>query len=724
MYNSGLFFLVFFGIFMTLGNLYQQIDYQRIHLSDPYYLKALESIKPEKPSFYEKINRDAVINRFNNGDKNPKNIHEASFICMDKLIRSSKTMARNDMLSAARQLTTAYPKDDQVYFILASLFIQAGHYSDAMTYLQLCTYYNENHIDAWAIQGLLASLAKDYGKAVQASRHALLEGKHLHKTLHKAFVFSLFLIGSPAEFGNMSSTPLFKLDSGSNDNLVKDVPVEFYKLSKDLETFADKPVILCSSDSGYFSKYTKNLVLSLKGTEDIQTIHIHLINPTEEDLIWIDQNCCADTIVSTEKSPEAYTNTPDTPAYMASIRFIRTAYFIHKFKADYLIVDVDSILNSKRHLKHFYENADKVALYYVNNSPIWDKISAPFVYIPHTEAGIAFINRCASYLDVTFHNTSKSRGFWYIDQLALMGSYLQAQNDVNLIEANLLSDINCGQNSIFWTLSNHRPKPEYREKCSKLTKAQQSSTEEAAAPLASQIKLSDQALLSKFMKAVIMCPQNAKAIQIGANDGISYDPIYASLKKRPDIHITLVEPIVEYFRKLVENYSYRENVNFLNIAVSDQNGEAELRYVPLSAIERDNLPSWARGLATLETNKNGMDSTYESSEGIQKTDEQNVAEISKATEKQTARLVNINELLDHPFYKDLHLLVTDCEGHDYTLLKALDLNKSAPDLILSEWNLMNRDKQEEIVNKFSSRYSLHLGYEYFFAVKKEANAQP
>ncbi|UTW59746.1 FkbM family methyltransferase [Kordiimonas sp. SCSIO 12603] len=636
---------------------------------------------------------------------------------MDKLIKSAKTMGRGDILSAARKLISTYPSDDKLYFTIATLLISAKHYPDAMTYLQLCTYHNEDHTDAWALQGLLASLARDYGKAIQASKKAISKGQHLHHSLTKAFIFSLFLTGNPGEIGNMKTAPFFETKDIPKTLLAEEPSIEFYRLPSDKSATAKKPTLLCSSDSNYFNKYTKNLLLSLKGTEDIHTIHVHIIDATDQDLKWLDQNFSGNLIVSTETLTETRKN---IRSYLASIRFIRAAYFINRFKTDYLIIDADSLLNSKERLEGFYRSEKKVALYYVSESPIWDKVSAPFVFIPCSDSGQTFINHCANFLDTVFHSGDPDKGFWYIDQLALMGSYIHIHSDAKLIDAALLSDIECGTNAIFWTLSNHNPKAEYAQRCEELNAAQPivKTVNNELKELAIPEHFSDEIILQKFMAAIAKSPQASKALQIGANDGISYDPIYHPLQSRPDIHITLIEPITEYFCKLVENYSYRENVNFLNLAVSNHNGEAELRYLPLRAIEKADLPSWARGMATLERNKNGLDKTFESSTGIQETDDQTLTDIYKAIHTQKAKLVEINQLLGHVFYEGLHILVTDCEGHDYALLKALDLDKHAPNIILSEWNLMNKEKQEEIIAKFSPRYSLYLGHEYFFAVKK------
>ncbi|MCK0068285.1 FkbM family methyltransferase [Kordiimonas laminariae] len=702
---------------MTFSNLHQQIDYKGIHLSNPYYLQILSSVKAAVPRFYKKLDIDTLTKRFDNGDAKAANKPEESFFLLKEMMNNFRTMSRMDLLTSARSLIKNHPNDDSLYFLIGLIFVRAAHYADAMTYLQLCTYYNDDHIDAWSVQGLLASLAKDYGKAIPASKKALQNGKNLHSTLPKAFTFSLFLMGSPSQVLPFKTAELFEMNSQASAQILDDTNITFHKVPDSMDQLAKKPVILCSCDSGYFGKFAQNLLLSLKNSQNLHTVHIHLMNPTTEDLAWLDGYEGPQLIVSSETSEDEFS---ERPTYLASLRFIRAAYFIEKFKTDYLIVDADSLLNNQKALEKFYKTEENIALYYIGESPIWDTISAPFVFIPHTDAGKGFINRCANYLYSAFYSQEEAQVFWYIDQMALLGSYMYAQDNVSLIDAKFLSDVGCSPDAIFWTLSNDKEKTEYVAKCEELQMRYGSATQQQAVTNEPKLytDLQDKDLLQKFISALTDSPENSKVMQIGANDGVSYDPVYHNIQDRQDIHITLIEPVVDYFRTLVQNYASRKNVSFLNIAVSDRNGEAELRYIPLHAVQSEKLPKWVQGMATLEFNKNGMDDVYETSDGSQETDLAINVQIQETLEKQMARLVEINELLDHSFYDNLHLLVTDCEGHDYTILKALDLERRTPNLILSEWNLMNKEKQEEIIAKFSPCYSLYLGHEYFFAVKK------
>jgi len=65
---------------------------------------------------------------------------------------------------------------------------------------------------------------------------------------------------------------------------------------------------------------------------------------------------------------------------------------------------------------------------------------------------------------------------------------------------------------------------------------------------------------------------NFNFIQIGANDGITSDPIYHNITKYKPNGI-LIEPQREVFNTLINNYKNNENLSFFNFAISDSNSE-------------------------------------------------------------------------------------------------------------------------------------------------------
>lgn len=66
-------------------------------------------------------------------------------------------------------------------------------------------------------------------------------------------------------------------------------------------------------------------------------------------------------------------------------------------------------------------------------------------------------------------------------------------------------------------------------------------------------------------------------LQVGANDGVLYDPIHKALLKHSNITATRVEPIKEYFNELKENCQpYAAQVELFNVCMAEVDGLIDL----------------------------------------------------------------------------------------------------------------------------------------------------
>lgn len=87
-----------------------------------------------------------------------------------------------------------------------------------------------------------------------------------------------------------------------------------------------------------------------------------------------------------------------------------------------------------------------------------------------------------------------------------------------------------------------------------------------------------------------------KFLQIGAFDGISFDPIHAWVRKF-EWKGVLCEPNPEAFSKLSRTYESSADLQLLNVAVMDDDETRMLYYVP-SGIT--GVPSWLAGCSTFD----------------------------------------------------------------------------------------------------------------------------
>lgn len=144
---------------------------------------------------------------------------------------------------------------------------------------------------------------------------------------------------------------------------------------------------------------------------------------------------------------------------------------------------------------------------------------------------------------------------------------------------------------------------------------------------------------------------NKTVIQIGSHIGNTCnDPIFNEVNENSKL--ILVEPVPYLFKELQNNYENKfsnKNIIFINKAVSDFIGEIELT-IPSEQNNFSQLPSWATQLASVNSNH--------ATGHI----------INLIVEKLRVKTTTINEIVREYDIKEIDLLQTDTEGHDYTIL--------------------------------------------------------
>ncbi len=77
-------------------------------------------------------------------------------------------------------------------------------------------------------------------------------------------------------------------------------------------------------------------------------------------------------------------------------------------------------------------------------------------------------------------------------------------------------------------------------------------------------------------------------VQIGAFDGVTADPIYEFVRSQ-NWHGVLVEPQVEAFERLHENYAGQDGLQFFNVAICAHDGKIELFTRPDGMVQAASL---------------------------------------------------------------------------------------------------------------------------------------
>ncbi|MBA4057712.1 MAG: hypothetical protein C0490_23560, partial [Marivirga sp.] len=166
--------------------------------------------------------------------------------------------------------------------------------------------------------------------------------------------------------------------------------------------------------------------------------------------------------------------------------------------------------------------------------------------------------------------------------------------------------------------------------------------------------------------------KGVKFLQVGSNDGMESDPLRKFII-RDRWRGVLVEPLPGTFEKLLTNYSdyeFKSDLVFENIAVSDKNDVIPFYFIDA---KKAMVPEGTANKFSSFNKEIPLKLKYEFPDV-----ENNICEIGIKT-------LTLNTLLEkHDLKKDLNLLHTDTEGHDYVILKQLDLTITRPDIILFE----------------------------------------
>lgn len=201
-------------------------------------------------------------------------------------------------------------------------------------------------------------------------------------------------------------------------------------------------------------------------------------------------------------------------------------------------------------------------------------------------------------------------------------------------------------------------------------------------------------LLTERLDKIYKLKNSLRILQVGANDGKQFDPIYKYVKSHNNINGIFIEPLIEYFSTLVNNYKEKTGSVFLNVGISDADGSAKIRFVDPMAISRGTVPAWAAGIGTVEHMRNAIDGVGLSA-GVE-------VDFSKIILSRTIPVLALNTLLSLPFCHNIDVYISDCEGHDGKILLSADQALFKPSIIFMESMLMDAAELSEVQARLTS----------------------
>lgn len=194
-------------------------------------------------------------------------------------------------------------------------------------------------------------------------------------------------------------------------------------------------------------------------------------------------------------------------------------------------------------------------------------------------------------------------------------------------------------------------------------------------------------LLESFITKNKKKDNNFFFIQVGANNGVRYDPIFRVVNEM-NIEGIVIEPIKEYYDELIKNYSKNSGVIPVNVAIYSENTNLAIYRVS----KNSDLPDWANGIASLDPNHH------------KKT---KIPEVNMI--KETVQGITFEVLIKDYNINRVDFLQIDTEGYDYNILKLFPFDKFKPKLIHFEHSLENGNMSFEQYDEIHSML-IRMGY--------------
>jgi FkbM family methyltransferase len=149
-------------------------------------------------------------------------------------------------------------------------------------------------------------------------------------------------------------------------------------------------------------------------------------------------------------------------------------------------------------------------------------------------------------------------------------------------------------------------------------------------------------------------------LQIGACDGVTYDPIHNWIKKC-GWHGILVEPQKEMFEKLKENYANNHNLVFENLAIAEDDQDRILYTIRGENINEE----WQYAVGSLVPDFYGNNG-------------------QKKLKTEMVHCTTFDALLDRHQVSRIDLLQMDVDGYDLELIRLFDFERMKPQLLRYE----------------------------------------
>lgn len=192
--------------------------------------------------------------------------------------------------------------------------------------------------------------------------------------------------------------------------------------------------------------------------------------------------------------------------------------------------------------------------------------------------------------------------------------------------------------------------------------------------------------------------QGAFVLQIGAMDGVAFDPVNATIREMGWRGV-LVEPIPDMFDALKANYANAAGLSFVNKAVATYDGVIEMTRIDPRAVEEDGLSKEALGISTTMPDRGILVKAGGDLKRI----------LEKHRRTLTVPCCTLDTLLREQTIERVDALVIDTEGADWMILQQFPIARYRPRIIFLEVvHLTPQEMQACFIYLMQAGYSLRV----------------
>lgn len=192
-------------------------------------------------------------------------------------------------------------------------------------------------------------------------------------------------------------------------------------------------------------------------------------------------------------------------------------------------------------------------------------------------------------------------------------------------------------------------------------------------------------------------------VVVGAMDGVNHDKLHKHIVRNGEWSGLLIEPLPDMFNKLKNNYAGRTNLLFEEVAITNEEGVANITRIPSENVDRE-CPVWADGISTLKPEIHIIGQ------------HDNLKAYSITQPVKTTRFETL--AIKHKISK-IDILQIDAEGYDKEIFDQVWAANFRPSIVKIEVNYLTYVAIKELKNMLEShKYQCHFERDDLIAVRR------